>query len=174
MNPTAERTKQSELNFHFQMTKGRLAETIIEEMFLSCGYEVHRFGMENMVPGLVRKLRNNSGSVSTQIKRMPDFIMQKENDIHFVEVKYKSDGCFDRNDLEKDNKAYPYEDCLLILVSRDKIKCLSVKELRENKRITPECTNYLGYRKEFSLDRGVINDYLRIVDIFFSQIPAKL
>lgn len=162
------------LNFHYQMTKGRLAETIIEEMFISSGYEVHRFGMENMVPGLVRKLSNNRSYVSSQIKQMPDFVMHKADQIHFVEVKYKSDGRFSISDLEKDNKAYPYKECVLIVVSRDKIKALSVSELMNDMKITPECYNYLGKRKEFDLDKGIISDYLRIVEIFFGNIPPTL
>ena len=162
------------LNFHYQMTKGRLAETIIEEMFISCGYDVHRFGMENMVPGLVRKLRYNNDSVSTQIKRMPDFIMRKGNSIHFVEVKFKGDGKFDIGDLTRDNKNYPYDDCILIIVSRDQIKSLNVKELLNGIKIEPTCKNYLGYRKEFNLDKGVILDYLEIVKIFFKSIPSSL
>ncbi len=165
-------TKQ--LNFHYQMTKGRLAETIVEEMFISCGYDVHRFGMENMVPGLVRKLRYNNDSVSTQIKRMPDFIMHKGNAVHFVEVKFKGGGKFDKGDLTKDNKAYPYDDCVLIIVSRDQIKSLSVRDLRNDMRIEPTCKNYLGYRREFTLEKGVILDYIEIVKIFFKSIPPTL
>ena len=92
------------LDFHFQMTKGRLAETIIEELFIASGYEVHRFGMENMVPGLVRRLNNNYSDVSAQIKKMPDFVMHKGDSIQFVEVKFRSDGKFDIEKLEKDKK----------------------------------------------------------------------
>ncbi len=156
------------------MTKGRLAETIIEEMFISSGYEVHRFGMENMVPGLVRKLSNNKSYASSQIKQMPDFVMHKGDQIHFVEVKFKGDGKYSISDLERDNKTYPYEECVLIVVSRDKIKALSVKDLNDGAKITPECYNYLGKRKEFDLDKGIISDYLKIVEIFFSKIPPTL
>lgn len=156
------------------MTKGRLAETIVEEMFISSGYDVHRFGMENMVPGLVRKLGNNNSYASSQIKRMPDFVMRKDDQVHFVEVKYKGEGFFDITDLEKDNKIYPYEECIIIVISRDKMKSLTVKDLRANKKITPFCENYLARQKEFSLEKGIVSDYLEIVKIFFSSIPPKL
>ena len=165
---------QNSLDYHYQMTKGRLAETIIEELFLANDYEVHRFGMENMVPGLVRRLRYNDSPVSSQIKKMPDFIMKKGDQIHFVEVKYRSDGKFSYEHLEKDDKVYPYKDCILILVSRDKIKALSVKELQSGQTITAECNNYLGYRKEFGLDQQTIKDNLQIVKVFFQNAPGKL
>jgi hypothetical protein len=162
------------LDFHFQMTKGRLAETIIEELFIASGYEVHRFGMENMVPGLVRRLNNNYSDVSSQIKKMPDFVMHKGESIHFVEVKYRGDGNYDIEKLEKDKKAYPYGDCVVIIVSPGRIKALSVKELREGTCITPTCRNYLGNRTEFSLDKNTIVEYLQIVKLFFENLPPVL
>jgi hypothetical protein len=162
------------LDFHYQMTKGRLAETIIEELFIASGFEVHRFGMENMVPGLVRKLRRNYSDVSWHIKKMPDFVMYKNDTVHFVEVKYKGDGNFDIHNLEKDQKFYPFEDCIIIVVTPDKIKALTVQELKAKKTITPACKNYLGNRAEFGLDEARIKEYLQIVKAFFEKIPARL
>jgi hypothetical protein len=162
------------LDFHYQMTKGRLAETIIEELFIASGYDVHRFGMENMVPGLVRKLHGNTSGVSSHIRKMPDFVMHKENEVHFVEVKFRSDGAFDIQKLQKDGKDYPYNDCVIIIVSPGKIKALTVAELRNKMVITPTCKNYLGNRKEFSLEKEVIKDYLDIVKVFFENLPTKI
>jgi len=156
------------------MTKGRLAETIIEEMFIASGYEVHRFGMENMVPGLVRRLNNNNSNVSSHIKKMPDFVMKKGGEVHFVEVKFRGDGKFDIDKLQRDNKTYPYADCILIVVSPEKIKSLSVKDLNDKMEITPQCKNYLGNRKEFDLEKKVISDYLEIVKVFFQHLPPKI
>lgn len=119
-------------------------------------------------------MRYNQGPVSTLVKKMPEFLVQKGDRVHFVEVKYKGDGNYSISDLDKDNKTYPYEDCIIILVTKDKIKSLSVKDLRSNKRITPDCENYLGRRSESNLDRGIISDYLQIVRIFFGNIPSKL
>ena len=39
------------------MIKGRIAETLIEELFLSLKYNVFRYGMENTVPGIMELLR---------------------------------------------------------------------------------------------------------------------
>ncbi|MCK5594480.1 MAG: hypothetical protein KAI18_04505, partial [Candidatus Aenigmarchaeota archaeon] len=40
------------------MIKGRIAETLIEELFLYLGYDVFRYGMENTVPGIMKLLKN--------------------------------------------------------------------------------------------------------------------
>ena len=39
------------------MIKGRIAETLIEELFLSLGFNVFRYGMENTVPGIMKLLK---------------------------------------------------------------------------------------------------------------------
>jgi len=35
------------------MVKGRIAETLIQELFLKLNYRVFRYGMEHTVPGIV-------------------------------------------------------------------------------------------------------------------------
>ena len=37
--------------FDDNMIKGRIAETIAEQMFIRMGYKIYRFGMENTIPG---------------------------------------------------------------------------------------------------------------------------
>jgi hypothetical protein len=41
------------------MIKGRIAETLIEELFLSLEYNVFRYGMENTVPGIMSCLKGS-------------------------------------------------------------------------------------------------------------------
>ena len=38
------------------MIKGRIAEAIVEEMFLAMGYEVYRYGVESLVPNFLNRL----------------------------------------------------------------------------------------------------------------------
>ncbi|HWA34713.1 MAG TPA: hypothetical protein VG737_11310 [Cyclobacteriaceae bacterium] len=164
---------QDTLDFHYQMTKGRLAETIIEEMFVDHEYEVHRFGMENMVPGIVRTLRRNASPVSIHIKQMPDFVIKKDDNIHFVEVKFSSRGEFNYAKLLMDNKTYPYDNCLLIVVSPDAMKALSLKELSDGISISPKCNNHLIGRPEFKLNPALVAEYQKMVKIFFAGAPSR-
>ncbi len=41
-----------EQSFRYNMVKGRVAETLIQELFLSLGYNVFHYGMERSVPGM--------------------------------------------------------------------------------------------------------------------------
>jgi len=66
------------------MIKGRIAETLVEELFLSMKYSVFRYGMENTVPGVMDLLKGVRSDVANNIRRMPDFVVQKGKEVYFV------------------------------------------------------------------------------------------
>lgn len=158
-----------EKSYRYGMIKGRIAETLIQELFLSLGYNVFRYGMENTIPGIMELLKGVRSDVAQEIRRMPDFVMQnpKTKDVYFVEVKFRANGEFRFKDLPKD---YPYTNAYIILVSKRHIKCLTVTELQEGKEITPTSQNYLGNRKEFDLDKEVIIDFCQFAIQFFESV----
>ncbi len=149
--------------------KGRIAETLIQELFLNLGYSVFRYGMENTIPGIMTLLKGVKSETAKQIRRMPDFVIQhsKTGEVFFIEVKFRAKEEFKRKDLPKD---YPYENAYIILVSKKHIKCISVEELDEGKEISPESKNYLGNRKEFDLDKDVIVDFCQFAVKFFEFV----
>lgn len=158
-----------EKNYRYNMIKGRIAETLVQELFLSLGYNVFHYGMENTIPGIMKLLKGVKSEVATEIRRMPDFVIQNPNtnEVFFIEVKYRKSGEFLPKDLGKD---YPYSNAFIILVSKKHIKCISVKELEEGKEITPTSRNYLGSRKEFELDKDVIIDFCNFAVQFFEGV----
>lgn len=160
---------EKDRNFRYGMIKGRIAETLIQELFLSLGYNVFRYGMENTIPGIMELLRGVKSEVATEIRRMPDFVIQnpKSNEVFFIEVKFRKSGEFLPKHLPKD---YPYGNAYIIIVSKKHIKCISVKELEEGKEITPTSKNYLGSRKEFELDKQVIIEFCQFAIQFFENV----
>lgn len=158
-----------ERNYRYGMIKGRIAETLIQELFLSLGYNVFRYGMENTIPGIMELLKGVRSDVAQEIRRMPDFVIQNPTtkDVYFVEVKFRASGEFKSKDLPKD---YPYTNAYIILVSKKHIKCLTVQELLDGKEMTPESRNYLGNRKEFDLDKDVIIDFCNFAIQFFESV----
>lgn len=155
----------------YNMIKGRIAETLVQELFLSLGYSVFRYGMENTIPAIMDLLRHVRSDVAMHIRRMPDFVVQnpKDNSVHFVEVKFRASESFEEKDLKKD---YPYDNALIVVVSKKHIKCLSVQDLRVGKKISPECRNYLGSRPEFELDKDTIVDFCKFAVMFFQNVEA--
>lgn len=158
-----------DFNYRYGMIKGRIAETLIQELFLSLGYNVFRYGMENTIPGIMELLKGVRSDVAQEIRRMPDFVIQnpKTKSVYFIEVKFRANGSFRYNDLPQN---YPYENAYIILVSKKHIKCITVDELSQGKAITPTSKNYLGTRKEFELDKAVIIDFCSFAIQFFENV----
>ena len=149
--------------------KGRIAETIVEELFRSLGFQVFSYGMENSIPGIKDLLKGVRGDVSKNIRQMPDFVVFKDNQAHFIEVKYRASGELKLNDIAKYGD-YPFENALFVLVTKKHIKCVSYKELSEGKAITSTCHSYLGKRKEFDTDKALIIDYCKYAVKFFENV----
>lgn len=158
-----------DFNYRYNMIKGRIAETLIQELFLSLGYNVFRYGMENTIPGIMELLKGVRSDVAQEIRRMPDFVIQdpRTKSVYFLEVKFRASGKFKQEDLPKD---YPYENAYIILVSKKHIKCITVEELKQKKEITPTSKNYLGSRKEFDLDKEVIVNFCNFAVQFFEGV----
>lgn len=158
-----------DFNYRYGMIKGRIAETLIQELFLSLGYNVFRYGMENTIPGVMELLKGVRSDVAQEIRRMPDFVIQdpRTKSVYFLEVKFRANGEFKIKDLPKN---YPYENAYIILVSKKHIKCITVNELNQGKEISPSSKNYLGNRKEFDLDKEIIIDFCSFAVKFFENI----
>jgi hypothetical protein len=153
----------------YNLIKGRIAETIIEELFLSLGFQVFKYGMENTIPGIMELLKGIKGEVAMEIKRMPDLVVYKDSRAHFIEVKFRASETFKLNDIDKKGD-YPYENALIVIVSKKHIKCISYKELQSGKEIAPTCHNYLGSRKEFETDNLKIIEYCKYAVRFFENV----
>ena len=155
--------------FSLNSIKGRVAETIIQELFLAHDYNVFHFGMERSIPGVAQLTRKTSGPVRDKIRSMPDFVVQdpRNHRLHFVEVKYRASGCFSIEDVKGD---YPWPHAYFIVVSRDHIKCLTYKQLEAGKVISPECTNLLVKRVELGLDRNLIVRFAMVAQRFFAGV----
>src|SRR5258708_86146 len=114
--------------FRYGMIKGRIAETVIQELFLSLKYNVFRYGMENTIPGIMELLKGVRSDVAEEIRHMPDFVIQHPatKTVHFIEVKFRAEECFSYEGLKGN---YPYMNAFIILVSKKHIKCLTAGEL---------------------------------------------
>lgn len=160
---------EKDRNYRYGMIKGRIAETLIEELFLSLGFNVFRYGMENTVPGVMELLKGVRSDVADEIRRMPDLVVQdnKSRNVYFIEVKFRASGEFKRKDLPKN---YPYHNALIVHVSKKHIKCISFEELERGEEITPTSRNYLGNRPEFDFDKQIIKNFCEFAIKFFENV----
>ncbi|MGB2727636.1 MAG: hypothetical protein WBD09_04055 [Halobacteriota archaeon] len=157
-----------ERSYRENMIKGRIAEALIEELFLTLDYSVFRYGIENTVPGVMRPLKGVDSDVARSIRRMPDFVVQDNSNgaVYFIDVKFRANEEFKFKDL----KDYPYKDCYFIVVSKKHIKCITYDELERGNEITPTSTNYLSNKKEFGLDKEVIIKFRDLAVKFFKVV----
>ena len=163
-------TKKKDISktYDFNMIKGRIAESLIEQLFIKLGYKVYRYGMENTVPGIMELLKGVRSDVATIIKRMPDFVIQdKTGEAYFIEVKYRNNEKFSIKEIPKD---YPFENAFFIVVSRRHIKCLSFEDLKKGKEISEKSKNYLGNIKAFETDKDIIISFCEYAVKFFKGV----
>lgn len=155
--------------FSLNSIKGRVAETIIQELFLAHGFNVFHYGMERSVPGIAQLTRRTNGAVKERIRSMPDLVVQdpRNHRLHFVEVKYRANGTFTRDEVRG---GYPWPHASFVVVSKEHIKCLTWKQLATGKTITPECGNFLIKRVELGLDRDLVTQFNQVARRFFSGV----
>lgn len=110
------------------MIKGRVAETIIQELFVANYYHVFNYGMERTLPGILSTIKMSSDEVSSAIRSQPDFVIQDRatGELMYVEVKYRASGCFSVDDLSDD---FPYKNAHFVVVSPDRIQAIHYGEL---------------------------------------------
>lgn len=144
--------------FPLNSLKGRLAEHLVQDLFVSNGYNVFNYGLERLHPFLSRELRNNNHATSRVLRYMPDFVVQnaKEGDLFYLEVKFRADGCFRFDDKYKD---YPYRNAWFVIVSPDKIQCMHYKRLAAGFSITADTNYRLSSIRSFHLSKDSITEY---------------
>jgi len=157
------------MTYSLNAIKGRVAETIIQELFLAHGFNVFHYGMERSIPGIAQLTRKTTGQVKDKIRSMPDFVVQnpETHKLHFVEVKYRASGKFSFQDLSPE---YPWPHSYFIIVSKTHIKCLTYKQLKEGNSISPVCSNLLIKRKDLGLKKEMILDFMSITQSFFKGV----
>ncbi len=145
--------------------KGRLAEAIVEEMFLSMKYRVFRFGMENTIPGFGSRHLPKKGDVANEVRKMPDFVVvSPDKKINYIEVKYRTDGQFDINDHYKDKGGYPYDNAYVILITPRAILIRRASILKKGGKFM-----YLKDCKDFETDKEIILQYIGFCKKFFGN-----
>ena len=109
-------------DFYKNLLKGKIAEQIIECLFLEAGIQIFKFGYENYFPEILRQNNKLKGEVATHIKQQSDFIfIDNENTLHYLEVKYRKNCFLNDEQIEK----YPE---FIIEVNSTSIECLNKKD----------------------------------------------
>ncbi len=161
---TGRKERNVKININDSAIKGRIAEAIVEEMFISMGYEIFRFGMENTVPGFGSRTHPLKGKIAKEIRNMPDFVVVKDGTAWYIEVKYRTNGEFDFQKFEREKGPYNYSNAYFILVTPKHIKIQKVEHLRKGEPFI-----FLNDCKDFETNKAIIKQYIDFCKKFFGN-----
>ncbi len=87
-------------SFNLNSLKGRLAEQLVQDLFLQSDYNIFNYGLERLHPALSKSIRNNKFNTGKALRFMPDFVVQSllTGDLFYLEVKFRANGIFDFDD----------------------------------------------------------------------------
>jgi len=83
--------------------KGRMAESLVEELLKKSGNKVYRFGYEAVLQNLTQleKSFDRESEVGRRISSIPDFIVVNQKKISLVEVKFRTEPHLYETDVKK-------------------------------------------------------------------------
>jgi len=102
------------------MLKGRMAETMVEELLKRSENTVYRFGYEAIMQNLTQLKRNFDAhsDAGERIRAIPDFIVIDDKGRPlFLEVKYRWNGLLHADDLERFKKIKDFWNAKIIIVN---------------------------------------------------------
>lgn len=105
---------------HNDVVKGRIAETLVNELLRACGNKVFRFGYEAILQNLTQleQIFQKDNETSDIIRSIPDFVVVNKNgEPIFVEVKFRKIGMFYEKEIDFISSRVKYWNCKVILVS---------------------------------------------------------
>jgi hypothetical protein len=104
------------------MLKGRMAETLVDEMLKRSGNLVYRFGYEAVLQNLTQIERHfdRESEVGQRLRAIPDFVVIDEDGTpSFVEVKFRRDPMDSPHDetIERLERVEQYWNALIVFVN---------------------------------------------------------
>jgi len=164
MKPLSQRKRPAvkELDSTIQNSiKGRIAEALIEELFIKLKYDVHQFGIEHSAPAFADRTKPKQGVIAEMVRSMPDFIVthQDTDDTQLLEVKFRKDikskPAITRLQ-ELFGKDYLFDDAILIVVTPGLIMSNIIRDFRRTGDL-----DYLNNQREIEGDRKIIMQFIR-------------
>jgi Holliday junction resolvase-like predicted endonuclease len=109
-----------ENHYSESMLKGRMAESMVEELLKKSGNTVYRFGYEAIMQNLtqIKKNFDAHSDVGERIRAIPDFIViDVSGNPVFVEVKFRWNGIPHADDMARFEKIREFWSAKIIFVS---------------------------------------------------------
>ncbi len=153
------------------MLKGRMAESLVEELLKGSGNKVYRFGYESIVQNLTQygEAFDSNTEVGEKIRAIPDFIVVNEYGIpEFVEVKFRWNGKPTKDDKARFEKLARFWNAPVVLIRCNEKPYFQVMlppyfDSKGNFKTVP-----LNKAKGWSIDKKLYSDCEVLVDKYLS------
>ena len=114
--------KTTENHYAENMLKGRMAETLLDEMLKRSGNLVYRFGYEAVLQNLMQHEGgiDHESEVGERLRAIPDFVVIDEDGVpSFVEVKFRRDPMDSPHDetIDRLERTEKYWNALIVFVN---------------------------------------------------------
>jgi len=165
-------------NFAEGMLKGRMAETLVEELLRQSGNIVYRFGYEAILQNLVQldDSFDRYSEVGEKIRAIPDFIViNKTGKPDFVEVKFRWRPELHKDDFKKLDTVARFWNAKMIFVNCWEQPYFRVSDppfVDKNKNLI---LKPLIEEKAWKIDRAVYDAYEELVHKYLTPtlIPPR-
>jgi len=154
------------------MLKGRMAESMVEELLKKSGNTVYRFGYEAIMQNLTQIKRSFDihSDTGERIRTIPDFIIIDERgDSVFLEVKFRWNGLPHKDDTERLKKISEFWNAKIIFVSSLRSPYFQISKppyFDEKGRFV---TKPLLKETEWKIDPAVYAETEKLVEKYLSQ-----
>lgn len=163
--------KISPKDYTESMLKGRMAESIVEELLKGSGNKVYRFGYESIIQNLAQfgEAFDNDTEVGQKIRAIPDFIVVNEYGVpEFIEVKFRWNGKPAKDDKSRFDKLAKFWNAPVVLIRCNEKPYLQVClppyfDGKGNFKAMP-----LGKIKGWNIDKKLYADCEALVDKYLS------
>ena len=159
------------------MLKGRMAETLVEELLKKSGNTVYRFGYEAIMQNLVqiKRIFDAHNEVGEQIRTIPDFIViDEKGEPTFVEVKFRWDGnVFDDRDRVLLEKIKHFWSAKIIFVNSSRKPFFQVSSSPYINKNGDLICNPLSEEKGWKIDFTVYTEFEALVEKYLTP-PLKI
>ncbi|MEM9678873.1 MAG: hypothetical protein AAF901_01005 [Bacteroidota bacterium] len=173
---------RKELNFKFQLVKGRIAENLVQELFLSEGYQVFKYGVENNYPYLLQEIKGDGNPISLSLRITPDLIIFNPNtrQVQYVEVKYCASGEFElsyRINPEKYKMCFP--STVFFIITNDGFFEVEFDRFLESRFLNLTLDknkeqHLMRDTSKFDIRPECLKQYEDMAQTLFANIPSKL
>lgn len=162
----------------YNLTVGRIAESLLQELFLIENYQTFKYGLENTYQYLYKRLRTNNKSSSKSLRQSPDLIVYEpcEENLYYAEVKYRSNGIFKYEASKFTSYVERFPNGYFFIATPKNFYVISFDEMCFRKKIDfndhPEYL--LENSKDFNLRSKSIAHFESFLTVFYNEDFLKL